>query len=306
MTAPPDAARASSRGVLYGLLVALVTLLAFRSILAGAFVYDDLLLVAHNPLVASFGNLGEAFARPYWEGLDPDGSGTVGLWRPLTTVALMIGHALGGGAPAGFHWVSLLLHLAAALAALRLATCVTGRPAVGLWTALLFAVHPVHVESVAWISGVCDPLAGVCGLLALSSFWSWRTGERGGVPWAAGLWFLLGLLAKETALATLPMVLVLDLLAPASERRARLRGWFPLVLAFVLYTFARMLVFGELTAGFLMVTTGFEVSAGRLAALRVELLGGFLQLLAWPLELNLFRPFHPELPEGDPTLAVAA
>lgn len=273
--------------------------------LSGEFVYDDLALVSGNPLIASFGNLGQVFSRGYWEGIDPDARGVVGFFRPLSTVAFMIGHQLGGGAPVGFHVVSMLVHAAASIAAYLLAARVSGRPFVGLWTGVLFALHPLHVESVAWISDVADPLMGAFCLLSLASYVRWREQGSNGRPWLAGGLFLLGLFSKEMALATIPMALVLDLGGRKHEGFDFKRGYLPFGLALLLYYGARVLVFGDWTAGFLQVTTDFGVPASRLASLRLELFGGFVGLLFWPLDLNLFRPFHPEFPAGDATLIVA-
>ena len=288
----------------YGLL-AVITLAVFFPALSGDFVYDDIPLVRDNTLVRSFANIGKAFTRPYWEGLDPDGLETNGFWRPLTTVALMVGHAVGGGSALGFHWVSLLMHLAVVICAAQLAAGLSQNKWVGISTGVLFALHPVHVESVAWISGICDPLAGLFCLLALSSHWKWIQGARSKTPWATGGWFLLALLSKESALATLPMLLVLDMFQFKSFT-ARLRGYFPVLIALILYAIARMLVFGELTAGLFTLTTRFGVPASRIHLLRLELLGGFLSLLAWPSDLNLFRPFQPQFAEGDSTILIAS
>ncbi len=305
MNRSPSAAQPNSQRVLFTILLALVTLAVFGRAFAGEFVYDDLLLVKENTLIRSFGNLGDAFARPYWEGLDPDGSETVGLWRPLTTVALMVGHLVGSGSTFGFHLVSVLLHLAVAIAAASFARRLSQSSAIGLWTGILFALHPVHVESVAWISGVCDPLAGLFCLLTLIGHWTWLQSSREKLPWLSGLWFFLALLSKESAFATLPMLLALEFM-PSENRERRFVGYAPVVVAFMLYVVARMLVFGELTGGFLTVTTQFDVPGSRLALLRVELLGGFMSLLAWPAELNLFRPFQPEYADGDSTLLLTS
>lgn len=307
MTAPSPQEPAPTRSLASLSLLSLVTLAVFWPTLSGDFVYDDLLLVKDNTLIRSLANLDDAFARPYWEGLDPDGTGVVGLWRPLATVALMIGQLIGGGGPLGFHVVSVLVHLGAAVLAMQLARRLTANNFIALWTGILFALHPVHMESVAWISGISDPLAGLFVLLTLNEFERDRA-DGTAISWRTGLWFLLGLLAKESALAVIPMMAVLDL-RPGTPKKAlmeRARGYFPVLGAFALYTAARMFVFGELTAGYLTVTTEFGVPASRLWTLRLELLGGFMQLLFWPFDLALFRPFQPEFAAGDATLWIAA
>lgn len=308
MNRSPSAAHEGSPRALFTFILALITLAAFWPTLGGEFVYDDLLLVKDNTLIKSFGNLGEAFTRPYWEGLDHDGSGTVGLWRPLTTVALMIGQVVGSGSATGFHVVSILAHLAVAIVAAGLARRLSNNSMIGLWTGILFALHPVHVESVAWISGICDPLAGLFCLLTLSSHLTWLESERGKFPWMTGLWLFLALLSKESALAVLPMMFVIDLFQfkKGGEIGQRLRGYYPAIGAFFMYMLIRIVVFGDLTGGLMTITTTFDVPGSRLNLLRVELLGGYLQLLSLPTELNLFRAFQPEFAEGDMTLLIAS
>lgn len=308
MNRSPSATQESSPRALFTLILALITLAAFWPTLSGEFVYDDLLLVKDNTLIKSFGNLGEAFSRPYWEGLDHDGSGTVGLWRPLTTVALMLGQVLGSGSALGFHAISVLAHLAVVICAAGLARRLSSSSLIGLWTGILFALHPVHVESVAWISGISDPVAGLFCLLTLSSHLTWLESGRSKSPWITGIWFFLALLSKESALAVLPMMLVIDLFQfkKGGEVGQRLRGYYPAIGAFFMYMLIRMVVFGDFTGGLMTITTQFDVPGSRLALLRVELLGGYMQLLSWPSELNLFRVFQPEFAKGDMTLAIAS
>ncbi len=176
----------------------------------------------------------------------------------------------------------------------------------------------MHVESTAWISAINDPLYTFFALISLLAFEGWR--ERGsiGSPYWSGVWMLLALLSKELALGVVPAVVALDL-ARGRGRDGRTRpadgavgdgavpvgdgavieGWvrayLPLVLALVVYWLARILVFGDVLAGFDRQTTDLGVSMSRLLLLRVELFGDFLRLLVWPADLRLFHPFVPGL-----------
>ncbi len=298
-----------SRLALLAILVA--TAATFWSSLEGRFVYDDLLLVGQNPLISDLGRLPELFLRPYWDFLRPEDSAQVGYWRPLTAVGLALASALGSGAPYAFHALSLALHVLATGATWSLARRLSGSTWVAACTALLFGLHPVHVESVAWISALNDPLFGLFALLSLERYLAWRERGSRGLPWAAPLLFAVALLAKELAAAVLPLLLALDLgrRRAAGEERgpwgglARpLAAYAPFVLVFLAYYATRIVVFGSFWAGYDRTTTDFGVSDARLALLRVELLGGALELLAWPVELVLFRPFRPFLEPLDPAL----
>lgn len=307
-------ARWDGRKTLLALLAVLaVTAGVFWRGLEGQFVYDDLLLIERNPSIKGLGqglaHLGEIFGGSYWNFLDERTAQGIGYWRPLSALYLALGYWIGEGSALGFHALSLLAHLAATWAAFRLATRLSGDARVGLGAALLFGLHPVQVESVAWASAVNTPLAGLFSLLALDAFLAWRQAGSRGLPWGACAAFLLGLGCKETSVAVVPLAIALDL---ARSLQAGRSAWSPLWRAYagfvavgLVYYAARVMVFGTWGAGLERITTDFDVSAARLGLLRIELLGGFLGLLAWPLDLETFRPFRPELSLLDPSLLLA-
>ncbi len=300
------------------LLVLAAALSVHARALGGELVYDDLQMIARNPGIRSLAHVPRLFAQDYWAFLGAENAAYNGYWRPLTATALALAQAAGGGSVPVFHAASLLAHLGATAAAFFLAGLLARDRAAGAFAALLFALHPVQVESVAWITALNDPLFGLFGLLALLAFARWRERGSHGVPLGACLCFALALLSKELAVALLPMALLIDLLRPRSTElpseppgrllgriEAPLRAYGGFALVLFGYYLARVAVFGEPTAGLERVTTYFGVGARRLALLRVELLGGGLKLLAWPVGLNLFRPFHPALPLSDPSVVGA-
>lgn len=296
--------------------VVLATFAVFWPVLGNELVYDDLAIVTRNPRIASFAHVPEQFSSATWDFLEPAERDRVGYWRPLTDFALTCANVFGGGSVRAFHLASVLLHLAAVAAAFALAWRLTKHTLAAAFAALLFGLHPIQVESVAWISAINGPLFGALSLASLERFLAWRERGSRGVPWASAVLLALALLAKELAIAVVPCALVLDLFRARAdgswrERLAPLaRAYVPLALAFLVYVGARMSVFGS-GAGFTLTTTDFGVSAERLALLRAELLGGFLALLAWPARLNLFHPFVPNLGAFDagmlgPWLAIGA
>ncbi len=292
-------------------VIVLIVFLVYGRVLSGEFVYDDLLVIQQNPLITSFANLPTIFSSSYWDFLDAEAASHVGYYRPLTMAFLMVGHALGGGEPMGFHILSLLAYAASCLAAWRFAARLTRSEAIGLAAGFLFALHPLHVEAVAWISSLHDPVSTTFAFLSLSAFLRWRDEGSKGLPWSSGVWLALALLSKDSAVAVLPLLVVIDWGRDhlgGTEGDARItairRAYLPPVVVFAAYYLLRVFVFGDILAGFDRTTTDFGVGPGRLALLRVELLGGAMGLFAWPVELNLFRPFKPDLPAGDPSLLV--
>jgi tetratricopeptide (TPR) repeat protein len=299
-------------GAAWRLAIALAaTAAALWPSLSGQFVYDDLWLVAQNPAIRSLKTLPAALGGAYWDFIDTQSAARIGYWRPLTAVFQHLGFRLGGGAAWGFHAVSLLLHLGATTAAFFLVRRLVRNVDVAFWSALIFGLHPVHVESVAWISALNDPLHGLFCILAMWTYLRWR--ERGSPGWsvATPLLFLAALGAKENAVALVPLVAAIDLGRRRAEGRVErmrplARAWIPMGIALAIYWGMRVMVFGNALAGFERITTIWNLSAARMASLRVEMLGGFLALAAWPAKLNLFREIRPVLPAWDAGFWIAA
>ncbi|MBK8177490.1 MAG: tetratricopeptide repeat protein [Planctomycetes bacterium] len=309
-----EAARGAGpwRRLLEAALLAAVVSVVLWPLLRGEFIYDDLWLVAQNPNLRDFGSMVHSLGSSYWDFLDERSAQYVGYWRPLTTVALYSGSVLGGGAPWGFHALSLALHLCAVLLAFELARRLLQDRRAAWFAALIFGLHPVQVEPVGWISSVNDPLAGCFTLAALLAHGCWRERGSRGLPLAPSFWFLCALLAKESAVAVIPLAVALDLGRAAKDGKlgSALAPWRtaygPLLAVFALYWAARVAVFGDLGAGFDRSTGHLGLTAGRDLSLRVELLGGALRLFLWPRELNLFRDTRPEIPWTDGDLWTAA
>jgi len=266
-------------------LLALATI-ALWPVVHGDFVRDDLEHVLRNPFVSGDFTLGRLFAA----------DDALGRWQPLTLIAWKAGHIVGGGSAAGFHAVSLTIHLAATAVAYLLARRLSGSAFIGFFAGALFALHPVQVESVAWIGALDTVLAGFFTLLALDAHRRWRDRGGGGLPLLAGLHLLLALCASELAIAVVPIAVALDLGLPPREPRLTrgpvdARSYAPFVAAALVVYAARALAFGELSAGFDRSAFVFNVPPTRTLWLRGELLGGLIELVAWPLKLLPSRPF---------------
>lgn len=305
LPATPSPARGQA-GWLWLALALLSTAAVYWQALGGQLVYDDLALIGENPLIGSLKNLPDLILKPLWDFQNPGSTEQTGYWRPLTSVVYALAWAVDAGAPWAFHAAGLLFHLGATAGAFFLARQLGGSAWLAGGVALLFGLHPVHVESVAWISALNDPLFASLTLLSLASFSSWRKRGSRGIPWCAALGFALALLAKEMALALLPLLVLVDLYGKPQAQPAGVRNWFvlpaerrraylPFGLVLLAYLGMRMWVFGSPLAGFDRVITHFGVGAERMALLRLELWGGGLKLLFWPTDLQLFRPFQPNL-----------
>ncbi len=256
----------------------------FGRALFGAYVYDDLTLIAGNPVIAG-GEWWQAVVQPLWGPAFPH-------WRPLTQVLLAVGHALGGAT--FVHALALAAHLLAVLVAHRLANRLTSNSVAAFCVALLFGVHPAQAESVAWCAALNDVLCGLCVLLALNRHLEERGRGRAGVSWRVLAWFALGLMAKETALVIPGLLFAIDRWVPSPRQTSprqtspRWSSYLAFLLVLLPWLAARVLVFGDWHAGFNRgpILSVAARDAGRLA---FTLAGRLLAVLLWPLEPKAMR-----------------
>ena len=189
-------------GIVPGAVLFLLVLLVYLPANRAGYVWDDDKLLTQNPAIVGSAGLGTV-----WTTRAAD-------ICPLTITALWTMYQVWGDTPWAYHWTNILLHSLGALLLWR----VLGRLRIpGAWLgATLWALHPVQVESVAWISEMKNTLSGVFYLLAIL-FFLWRldperTEKRAGTEWTYYVLTLLcaGLaMASKTSTMVLPAVLCL-------------------------------------------------------------------------------------------------
>ncbi len=202
--------------------LALTVIAVFGRVVTFGFVqYDDPTYVTENAQVLG----GLSWSGFVWA----LGAIATGNWHPLTWLSLMLDATLGGGAPWVFHATNLLLHLLNTLLIFRLLARATDAKWPSALVAALFAVHPLHVESVAWIAERKDVLSTAFSLLTLLAYVSYA--RRPAARAYAGVLalFAASLLSKPMGV-TLPVILLLldfwplRRLDPAPGALRRLRG----------------------------------------------------------------------------------
>lgn len=189
------------RAWLFVVILAATTIFAYRPAWHGGFLWDDDAYVTNNELLTAPNGL-----HRIWFSLDAPSQ-----YFPLVYTTFRIEYALWGLNPSGYHWVNILLHVANALLVWRLLARLN---VPGAWLAgAIFAMHPVQVESVAWITERKNVLMGFFFLLTLLA-WVVFVDERTKRPWRfyglALVLYGLALSAKSTA-CTLPAALLLIL-----------------------------------------------------------------------------------------------
>jgi len=306
-TSPPAAARPvpavpgrADLTVALG-LVALVVAVYAQAGGFGFTLIDDDRYVTYNPHVLG----GLTWAGVRWAFTSFDALN----WHPLTWLSHMLDVTLFGLHAGAHHLVSVAFHAASAVLLHGFLVRTTGARWRSAFVAALFAVHPLHVESVAWIAERKDVLAGLFALATLHAYASYAA--RPGVARYLGvvLCLTLGLLAKPM-LVSLPFALLLVDVWPlgrldprsASEWKARVAEKLPLLLLAVL---ASDLTWAAQSAGGAVRRVAESGLGGRVANAIVAY-ATYLVDMVWPARLAVFYPHPADLGRVTPPAAVAA
>ncbi len=263
------------------LLLMAVVLLAYGPAYRAGFIWDDDDYVHLNETLREPGGLKRIWMEP----------GATPQYYPATFTSFWLEYRIWGAAPAGYHAVNVLLHAANAALLWRL-LLVLGVP--GAWCiALVFGLHPVHVESVAWITERKNTLSGFFYLLAALSYLRFRppvisSGPAGFRHYGVALaFFVLALLSKTTA-CSLPAALLLL----AWWKRGRL-AWCDVAPMLPLFaigaSLAAMTVYMESTH---VRASGAEWELGAFTRLLIAVRGLWFYAckLAWPADLVFIYP----------------
>lgn len=238
--------------VRWAILLVTASLLVYANGITGGFTYDDKAIVRDNPRIQSPRNLPQIFSTSYFGG--PRGSGTA--YRPILLLSYAVQWWIHGREVIGFHVVNVLLHATATLLLAALLLRVGVPPPMVVAAALLFAVHPIHVEAVTSLVGRGEALATAFVLvylhLAVRIFGDFRLFAL----LLALAFYALAVLTKESAAAAPALAFLLFfVLAPGGFfRRAR----------------------GALVGGVFLYAGSAAVLAG-VFALRSSVLGGYLK-----------------------------
>jgi protein O-mannosyl-transferase len=274
------------------LLVALI-FAVFHSVRDHEFVdYDDHPYILENPnLESGFGleSITRAFTTPY-----------VANWIPLTWVSLAIDHSLYGTEPAGYHLTNVVLHALSTLLLFAALLRMTGQPWPCAFVAAVFAVHPLHVESVAWATERKDTLCGLFWMLTLFAYARYVERPESRARYAAVVAGVAAALLSKPLAVTLPFALLLLDLWPLGRLHAAAEGWRPdrarlrralleKVPLIGLALLASAITFAVQEGTGVVRTTQFPLSLRLSNAVLSYAL--YLREAAWPANLAAFYPY---------------
>ena len=218
-------------------LIVLAGVLVYANSLGGQFVWDDETLVLNNPYIKDWSHLPTIFTRRLGSIAKEAGA----FYRPIQTFTYLVDYSLGRLNVVGYHVVNMIWHILAALSLFGLIQVLFKDGRLSLLVALLFIVHPVHTEAVAYVAGRADSL--VTFFIFCSFILYVKHGEKGGAFTLGGmvLCYVLALLSKELSLILLPLILFYHYaFAKAVDKKA----FFVLVGTLAGYVLWRLLVVG--------------------------------------------------------------
>lgn len=203
-------------------LLGLITLILYSGALSFEFVWDDWPQIVNSPILRSWSNLPRAFTSDLWYHVARHQV----YYRPLFVAWSMLNYALFGLRPWGWHLSAILVYIAAVLAVFWLAR----KLGLEYWTAalaaLIFALHPIHIEPVVWVSAASDTMVTLFVALAFGSFLNRRNpAQPRHLFWSlASLAFLMCALFTKEMAVTFPVLIGAYVLMFPVERNPSLGG----------------------------------------------------------------------------------
>jgi protein O-mannosyl-transferase len=270
------------------LFLCAINLIVFWNVQHCGFVYDDSFYVAKNTHLAT----GLTIDSIKWAFTSIDG----GSYHPLTWLSWMGDYALYGLHAGGYHWTNLLLHIGNTLLLFLFLRRATGDVLRSGFVAALFAIHPLHVESVAWIAERKDTLSTFFWMLTMGAYLSYTENPSWRRYLPVTLFFVLGLMAKPM-LVTLPFVLLLldywplkriTFSLPQGLSMTLIREKMPLILISII--FSAVTLYTQKEAGALLPIETLPLTSRIMNAL--VSCTTYIEKMFWPEGLSVFYPYR--------------
>jgi len=239
------------------ILLSVLGFIFYSNTLSGEFVYDDNRQIVRNPLIQDISLAGTALTSDVWA-FKGDGTETASnYWRPTFTAFQIVNYRLFGLSPFGWHLFNVLLHIGVCLLAFLLLRRWNFSALISFAITLIFAVHPVHVESVAWVSGSPDLLFGIFFLGSLwftQNFLDKKSAADANTNATLDLilaivFYVFALGSKEVALLCVPVYLLMfsGNSDQSGNYKTSIIKTMPFFIAAIIYFFIRWAILGAIS-----------------------------------------------------------
>ena len=275
-----------------------VTFFAFSNSLLNGFAYDDTTQILSNQFIRDLENLPKALVTETWyfraqQDQDPNEQDkpSTPYYRPVFVIYLMVMWKLFGASAPGWHVFNVLLHMLAVYYVFRVLEKVTSDLRLAAIASVLFAVHPLRVESVAWVSGLTDPLLALFLLASFYSYIRYRHEKRPKLLAASLALFVFTAFEKEPAVVFPVFIAAYELFIINQDRdfRSRIKPAMAYGAGF-LFISAFYFVARYYALGFALNNPDFKSYPFSQVVLTIPLvIWKYIGLLIWPVDLSLFH-----------------
>lgn len=283
----------NKRIIIFGLIVFAVAFIIYLPTIWNRFVWDDIQLITH-PL-----NLGK---NPYSFFL---GGGIY--YRPFLHLSMAIDYSFWHLNPMGYHLTNVLLHSIASLLVFLTGLLIIRKKSVNdefenknkriilpaLLSAIIFAIHPIHTESVAWISGRTDILSTIFLLLAFLSFLIYSKESKFSGLILTCIFFLFSLFSKENAFSLILIILIYSLLIDMPRKKIALSLSLVIIIYFILRQ-SKVINMMISSPGTENAFFSADIQIKNIFSILMGAIGYYFQKLLLPLNLNLL----PDIPKN--------
>lgn len=271
-----------------GAVLSLLMFFVYVDSLSCKFVFDDIPQILENPFITNAGFWHRIFAGSVWS--FRGAAENDNFYRPLQFAVYWLLYRANGPNPGVFHFFQIILCAGTAWLVFQVGRELSGNDLAAWGGALLWALHPQHVETVTWISALPDAGAAYFGILAFLLFL--RAEKSGKASWAryglASLAYFPALFFKESAITFPLLLLVYWFFFPGNSTwKQKALRCLPFATVLAVYLSIRIRALGGLTQS----PQGLKFSRDVFAA-ALGLLGQHFKLFFWPMRLSAFRVFE--------------
>lgn len=274
--------------------------LPYLNSLTNDFAFDDTVQVLQNPYIQSAHYLRQIFTGTVWSFVST--GARTNYYRPMMTLGYLATFKMFGLSAFGFHLVNLLLHTCVVVLVYMVTQQMFRNERISLLAALIFALHPIHTESVAWVAAVTELELTTFCLLAFYYFLIMvRDGRLSRTKWLVmSASFVLALFSKEQAVMLPFLATVYEHFYRADREQTsfwvKCKRYAPLWGLDIGYGLFRIHTLGSFTpVGHRFGLTRYEIVLSAIA-----LIGQYAEKLLWPVQLCAFYVFHKSTSLHDP------
>ena len=227
-------------------LLGLASIIAYSNIMRNNFVWDDNVFIKKNYFIKDFSNITKVFHVDFWEASARSQKAT--FYRPLIIASLIFDYAVWKDNPFGYHLFNIFFHALTSIILFYIACLFMSRTGAFI-TALVFAVHPIHTESVTFILGRTDVLSAFFMFTAVNFFFYSHLKQENNIfkiPlfWAGVTSYLLSLFCKEASIIAMPIIVLIWFMFLRKIQFKKLCvSLIPFVVVILIYMLIRFMVY---------------------------------------------------------------